>query len=354
LRAFDVRRALREAVLAASYRLGASRVADALGQSRVVVLMYHGVPADDRRLGIENWHGYNVALPQFSAHMEYLARRCHVVALRDALAGRNLAPRRTNVVLTFDDGYENNYVNAFPVLRRLGLPATFAIATAFVLQRRPLWNDALEFAVGSARPRRGTLAWGDAVVDYDTENLDGRLRLFRALWQRGVDVEQSRRDALMARVAEQLDVPIDGAEIFARADYRPLDATQIGEMVDSGLAEVCSHSVHHYALPRLAPAVRRAELARAKTDVEKLSGRSCDVLCLPGGLYDAATLDDAFGTGHAWVLTSDRRDVEATRRVVGRYVVVRSHTMPEFAELVHAPVRRLARRLGVHRGGSAA
>jgi peptidoglycan/xylan/chitin deacetylase (PgdA/CDA1 family) len=228
------------------------------------------------------------------------------------------------------------------VLRRLGLPATFAIATGFVTERRPLWNDVLEFAVGHAPARRGVLAWDKTPIPYDTETLDGRLALFRALWAHGVEVDQLRRDALVSAAAAQLDVAVDASDVFRHPGYRPLHAGQIRDMADSGLAQFCSHSVHHYVLPRLSSAARRAELGRSKDDVEKLSGRPCTALCLPGGFHDRASLDDAFATGFTRVLTSDRRDADPSEPVMGRYVVVRSHTAAELAELVHAPLRRMA------------
>jgi peptidoglycan/xylan/chitin deacetylase (PgdA/CDA1 family) len=128
--------------------------------------------------------------------------------------------------------------------------------------------------------------------------------------------------------------------VFARPDYRPLRSEQIAEMAASGLAEFCSHSVHHYALPHLPGAARRDELKRARADVEVLSGRPCPVLCVPGGLYDASTLEDAFASGYSHVLSSDRGDADLSRSVIGRNVIVRGHGLHEFVDLVHGPVTR--------------
>jgi peptidoglycan/xylan/chitin deacetylase (PgdA/CDA1 family) len=342
----DLGRRVRAAAFAASYHLGGPRLADLVARGRVIVLMYHGTPRHDASEGIENWHGYNVPARLLTAQLEYLARRCHVVPLRSALAGRDLSRRRTNVVLTFDDGYENNFTVAFPILRRLGLPAAFALATSFVRHRRPLWNDVLEHAVNRAPARRGTLDWGGTAVSYTTQEAAGRVRLFNAVWALAVQGDQTRRDALVASAAAQLEVDVAPDALFARPDTRPLEAAQVAAMAASGLAEFCSHSVHHYALPHLPRAPRRAELAQARAEVEALSGQPCSVLCIPGGLYDAPTLEDAFASGHAHVLTSDRGDAGASGRVVGRNVITRGHGLHEFADLVHGPVRRAAQWLG--------
>src|SRR3954453_22654852 len=64
----------------------------------------------------------------FVAQMRYLVDGgYHVVsfaALVDALERRDPLPNRA-VVITFDDGWENQYRHAFPILRRFGLTATF-------------------------------------------------------------------------------------------------------------------------------------------------------------------------------------------------------------------------------------
>jgi len=93
------------------------------------ILTYHRVnddhPAD--RL--------TVPVQAFRAQMEALvAERRPVVSLRSMLPGlRGTAPIAEGAVaLTFDDGYEDNFRHALPVLERLGLPATFFIATGLV------------------------------------------------------------------------------------------------------------------------------------------------------------------------------------------------------------------------------
>jgi len=67
--------------------------------------------------------------------MEFLSRNDYsVIKLEDfvsCLTEKREVPVRS-VVITFDDGYKNNYTNAFPVLRRFNLPATIFLATDYI------------------------------------------------------------------------------------------------------------------------------------------------------------------------------------------------------------------------------
>lgn len=87
-----------------------------------VALLYHHV-ADDTPAST------SIAPQQFAEHMAYLATHHNVLPLTDVISalkqGKSL-PANT-VVITFDDGYENIYRNAHPVLQRYGFPYTIFI-----------------------------------------------------------------------------------------------------------------------------------------------------------------------------------------------------------------------------------
>ena len=89
-----------------------------LASDRASILMYHSIA--------ENGRFFTVSPPVFERQMAYLrARRVPVITLA-ALLERLAAgePAGGTVVITFDDGYADNYEQAFPVLRRYGFPAT--------------------------------------------------------------------------------------------------------------------------------------------------------------------------------------------------------------------------------------
>ena len=105
---------------------------------RVPILMYHyvSVPpldADKYRLDL------SVTPDAFETQMEYLAiNGFHPIRLADLsdylLRGTPLPDKP--IVLTFDDGYTDNYTNAFRILKQYNFPATFFIISQFVEENR--------------------------------------------------------------------------------------------------------------------------------------------------------------------------------------------------------------------------
>lgn len=107
-----------------------------------MILMYHHVspaaevPADPEQRATEGW-SYNLEPQQFDRQLHRLESLGYrFISLKDYVAavkteGRN--PDR-GVVITFDDGWLDNYVHAFPILRAHGIPAAFFIVSG------AMWN----------------------------------------------------------------------------------------------------------------------------------------------------------------------------------------------------------------------
>jgi peptidoglycan/xylan/chitin deacetylase (PgdA/CDA1 family) len=85
---------------------------------------------------------------KFEEEISVIARRFHVVSLKEAV--RRLVegePAEPVVAITFDDGYEDNYRVAFPILERYGIPTTIFLTTGSLDSREPLWFETLALAV---------------------------------------------------------------------------------------------------------------------------------------------------------------------------------------------------------------
>lgn len=327
--------------LRASYACGGPRLWSLVRGGRTKVLMYHGVPQRERFAGIENWYGYQVPVAELERHLVYLQRTCHVVSLRDFRASRDLSARKTNVVLTFDDGYENNYSQAFPLLRRLGLPATFALATGFVRRREPLYNDVIEYAVLHTQRPLVRLRLGGAEREFAPVDAPGRLQLYDHLMYECVRMEQEGRPEFLAAACAELGVGADPEAVFANPDYRPLTPAQVRAMAQDDLVEIASHSVHHYLLSRASADTKRSELRESRREVEEMTGKPCLAFCVPGGAWDREMVELAFAAGYDCVLNSDGGTAARGQRVLVRNGVFHQPDLLWFADMVRGPVQEL-------------
>ncbi|HXF63169.1 MAG TPA: polysaccharide deacetylase family protein, partial [Caldilineaceae bacterium] len=121
--------------------------------ARVPILMYHYLsvpPADADRYRLD----LSVTPEQFAAHLDAMQQAGYTTisfyTLIAHLAQGAPLPEKP-VILTFDDGYRDNYENAFPLLRAHGMTATFFIVTDFIDKQLPeylTWDMVREMYAG--------------------------------------------------------------------------------------------------------------------------------------------------------------------------------------------------------------
>lgn len=325
---------LRHALPEPQHHAGDAAPADVGRGKSVGILMYHGITASAQVSGVSNYWRYNIDRDALEQHLAYLRKDCNPISLAEMRTGRRLVKNKPNIVVSFDDGYENNYTMAFPLLKRYRIPAVFALPTAFVCNSEPLWNDVLEYAVHHSMNERVRFRWARVTREFATPDLAGRIALYKWLVGECVRVQQERRSDFIEVAVDALGVVAHGRDLFQNADYRPLTVEQISEMAESGLIEYASHSVHHYLLTKLRPGARRRELQESKEQIEKLTGLPCTTFSVPGGFYNRDVLQDALAVGYEVVLTSVRGSTAPGRRVLPRNVLLDGDNVQVLAEMI--------------------
>jgi peptidoglycan/xylan/chitin deacetylase (PgdA/CDA1 family) len=245
---------LLRAPLAAAYYLGAAGARER-NDGRARILMFHGTPRSRA-----------AALARM---LRYVRRYFDVVPLaqiaRDAAAGD--VRFRRQVALTFDDGLRNNVEVAYPILRRLGLPATFFVCPGLIDTGRWLWNH-------EARQRLARLSRRTAEV----EPIVGRMKTLPA--ERRAVLERSIREAtpdFEPTPQERRDLDV--------ADWDALRS------LDPALVTIGSHTLNHPILTSLDPRSLERELAESRRVLESKLGRPVEEFAYPNGDLDAGVAE---------------------------------------------------------------
>ncbi|MBA3051569.1 MAG: polysaccharide deacetylase family protein [Candidatus Omnitrophota bacterium] len=104
----------------------------------VSILMYHkiGTPPAGSKLK-KLW----VSGAKFDKQMSYLKRGGYEVVTFKDIAGGTVKDGRKKVIITFDDGYRNNYTEAFRILKKYGFRAVFYVVSS-TIGKKNLWHDA--------------------------------------------------------------------------------------------------------------------------------------------------------------------------------------------------------------------
>jgi peptidoglycan/xylan/chitin deacetylase (PgdA/CDA1 family) len=245
----------------------------------VPVFMYHHI---NRNAG----DMITLTPEDFENHLRVLKNReFRTLFLEDLvkiLRGKKVSTQ-PSVVLTFDDGHLDNWMYAFPLLKKYGMKATIFVVTSWL---------------GEGATRR----------QWDPRNQGSLPEIPR------------HREAKERVAAGDLSVAVNWEE------SRTMEA--------SGLVDIQSHTHLHrdYFLPgertpKLDPAKKELlaeDLARSKELIEERLGKRCRYLSWPWGKYDGEALALARNSGFEAMVTTEKgvnspgSDVEAIKRVVAK------------------------------------
>jgi peptidoglycan/xylan/chitin deacetylase (PgdA/CDA1 family) len=264
-----------------------------------VVLLYHRVidlECDPQLLA--------VSPKRFDEQMRLIAREFNpisLMALSDCIR-RGSVPDRT-VVVTFDDGYEDNLINAKPILEKHDIPATVFVASGAVGGEREFYWDKLEDIFLTARVLPSELAirigneeclWvlGNDVASYLQQSWD-------VLCPQVHSPHQSAYVALCDKLRplshDQQTVAIDrlchwaGVDSGPRPTHRTMSTDQVRELVTGGLIEVGAHTIDHPILAALPIEEQRKQIGQSKADLQRMIGRPIHSFSYPYGTRSSYT-----------------------------------------------------------------
>ena len=249
----------------------------------VTILMYHAVARSQP--AVSDW--CLLPEPDFVRQMQYVKAHFDVLSLSGAVARlRDDAITRPTAVITFDDGFQNVHDVAFPILRRLVLPATVFLNTGFVGTDETIWFCRVVRAL-SCTDRKMLLWQGRR---YGLQGASAKRAASVSLQQR---LKQLHPDDLVREVEaiEKMLGHLPGGPV-TDDHWRMLDLASIRRMATSGLIEFGAHTDTHAILTRVGPSRARREVERSVRRTSNLTGRPCDLFAYPNGTvhdYDPRT-----------------------------------------------------------------
>lgn len=234
---------------------------------------------------------------EFRWQMEHLRRHHHPISFRQLLAasdGKERLPKQP-VIVTFDDGYEDNYVHAWPVLRDLGIPATIFLATDYIGSDQTYWYDHLAHQFLTAPQQVLTVEGLEGSVRLNG-SLPARREALRGVLSQLKQVPNKQRIQILERLGALQGMPRNAAA----PESRPMNWEQAREMAKCGI-EFGSHTVSHPILSTLTEEELQRELVDSRLAIQEQLRQPADVLAYPVGgrsAYNATVRRVAAAVGY--------------------------------------------------------
>jgi peptidoglycan/xylan/chitin deacetylase (PgdA/CDA1 family) len=250
------------------FRLVGNLLSPAGERGRLSILIYHRARAAPDPIFCDE-----IDAGTFEKHMALLAAEFNVLPLGEACArlARGALPARA-ACITFDDGYADNEQTALPILKRLGLPATFFVSTGFS-DGGIMFNDGVIEAVRLAPAGTHDLSRLN-LGRYSLGDHTSRRAAIDALLAQIKYRTVRERNALVEELAEVMQTTLPNNLMMV--------ATQIKRLHDEGM-EIGGHTVNHPILSVLDEQQARAEIIGGKRRLEEITGTPVTLFAYPNG-----------------------------------------------------------------------
>jgi peptidoglycan/xylan/chitin deacetylase (PgdA/CDA1 family) len=271
-------RGKRELVARLCAATGFTRMFENIPKQRVLLIInYHRIGnAEDTPYdsGV-----FSCTADQLESQIAYLKKHYRIATLEEVLdiANGQAVLSEAGVLVTFDDGYIDNYQFAFPILQRHGVRGVFFLPTAFVGTGRLPWWDVIAYIIKRSRKMKIHINYPEsATFDVARDGVETCVMRISNLYK-----QPSMNDG--ERFLEALESACDSPRPLGDTDRCFLSFDEAREMQRGGMT-FGSHTHTHELLARMPAERQREEISISKEILQSELRTDIETLAYPVGL----------------------------------------------------------------------
>jgi len=243
-------------------------LAPAGANAKLLVFMFHRVLAEaDPLLPAEPDSA------QFDWMMQFISKSFNILPFGQAVSllysGKLPA---ASACITFDDGYQDNFSVALPILQRYGISGTFFIATAFLNGGR-MWNDDIIEAIRASPDSSAN--WSDlGLGEYKISNRQEKLIAIDSVLGKLKYFPHASRQTIAREISRRAGVPEKSLLMMSDDNVRSVHAAGM---------EIGGHTHSHPILSELNDSEAFSEIKQGKFELERILSDEIHVFAYPNG-----------------------------------------------------------------------
>jgi peptidoglycan/xylan/chitin deacetylase (PgdA/CDA1 family) len=268
------------------YRSSLSRMCH---KGKVAILTYHRVVPPDELA--DHWiqPGMYVLHDVFARHMEFLRDQFHVISMLELMERWRHSDwdhKAQYCVVTFDDGWLDNYRYAYPILRKFEISATIFLPTDFVGTHEWFWPEKVAYCVKGMTAGEEVCRKGVAILKKYIDIGQHPARLACGSEDAGRDfadqVIEHCKSLGQETISELIETVCRELAISPPRERCILNWDEVAQMAQGGVS-FGSHSRSHRILTQLSLDDVREELKGSQQVLKSRIKSYVPVLCYPNG-----------------------------------------------------------------------
>ena len=248
-------------------------------ENKLVILLYHGVTKFENN-GICNKQGKHISEKEFREHMLFIKQHCTPLSIDDWLSLRNGNNMPKNpVIVSFDDGFENNFTTACPVLEEFKIPAIFYISSGMIGTHKMFWVDIIEDLINRTEAKRISLKL-ERIDEFDLLGEDNKFKTLLKI----KSFCKAKPNNIKNKVISDLQIATNvEPSCFANPNYKSMSWDQLIKLANNPLFTIGGHSLNHNILSSLSNKDLESEVIQSLEMLEDKLGHPINHYSYPEG-----------------------------------------------------------------------
>ncbi|MBU0701854.1 polysaccharide deacetylase family protein [bacterium] len=246
-------------------------------KGKVTILCYHRV-IEDKQIKDYYRPAVAVSVSAFERQMGVLQERYKIISLDDAvcLLQKRKSLENDYMVVTFDDGYADNYENAFLVLKKYNLPATIFLSTDYIDSNKMLWTDEVGMLL---KEKWDVFLQTELLKTLKGAGVSGdKITVINKILSTLKEMDEDIRETIIARLKKDIGN-------LMVANNQMLTWEQIKEM-NANKISFGAHTKSHRFLTTLMLSEKESEIKESRDIVEQNLNKQVLCFAYPDGRFD--------------------------------------------------------------------
>jgi peptidoglycan/xylan/chitin deacetylase (PgdA/CDA1 family) len=260
----------------------------------------------------------------FEQQMRFVKKNFNVInfqILQQIIDAGEKIPRGT-LIITFDDGYADNYEIVFPILKKYDLTATIFTLTSSIMDGEPFWFELTKYFFDTCSP--GVYTFKDETLRLEITEAS-RESARKEFWIYIRTIENARRENIVNKIKNGINSSLSAADLEL---IKPLTWQRIREMSEEGI-EFGSHTISHPYLINLTADELIRELTVSKKLIEENINKAVISIAYPFGAHNEWVEEQVKKCGYRFGI-SYRNDVIKKLNYQDTFKLPRVHVDNEF------------------------
>lgn len=281
-------------------------------KEKALALLYHRVLTLAEQETTFSQNGIIVSDITFNRHLVFLKKHFNIIDAAEfsRIIEEGKIFSDSSCLITFDDGWKDNYTNAFPLLKNQEIPSLIFLSVNYIENDDLFWQETLNIYLkvflsetdSSILEEKNLIEFIERyelndIIDSSDENRKIQILNFINNWK---FKPEKKRIEFLKSFNNILDIDITQQN---KCDYF-MNWDDIGNM-ESGNITFGSHGMNHKIVTQLSNEQLNEELSESKIELGKKLSKNVDTFSYPNGNYDQETAKLVENLGYQFAFTTE-------------------------------------------------